>query len=241
MDLGGPQSADTPLPPPIEESAWIEPAPDDRVLVEGGDPAEVAVARESVKLAFLAAIQNLPPKQRAVLILREVLRWRASEVAELLGTSVQSVNSALQRARETMSTRQASLDDPVRPVDEQSTELLSKYVQAFEAYDMEALTDLLHEDANWNMPPYALWLQTHRDIVAWCLGPGIGCQGSRLLPINVNGTPGFAQYKPGAPGRLEPWSIQVVEMDGERISGLTFFLDTDRFFPMWGLPPYLEV
>ena len=240
MDLGAPQSADMPLPPAIEESAWIEPAPDDRVLVSGGDPVEVALARESVKLAFMAALQHLPPKQRAVLILREVLRWRATEVAALMDTSVASVNSALQRARETLNARQVSLDDPQRPMDEASSALLARYVEAFESYDMDALTALLHEDADWNMPPYEMWLQTHRDIVAWCLGPGIACLGSRLIPVEVNGSRGFAQYKPGAAGRLEPWSIQVVEMDGDKISGLTFFLDTARFFPLWGLPPYLD-
>ena len=175
-----------------------------------------------------------------MLILREVLRWRATEVAELLGTSVASVNSALQRARETLQSRQVSLDDPQRPMDEASSALLARYVEAFESYDMDALTALLHEDADWNMPPYAMWLQTHRDIVDWCLGPGIGCKDSRLLPIDVNGSLGFAQYKPGPPGQLEPWSIQVVEMSDGKISGLTFFLDTARFFPLWGLPPYLD-
>jgi RNA polymerase sigma-70 factor (ECF subfamily) len=239
MELGPAQPAGTPLAPPIEEVAWIEPVPDGRV-VSDGDPADVALARESIKLAFMAALQHLPPKQRAVLILREVLRWRASEVAELLGTSVASVNSALQRARETMDRRKVTLDDAARPMDSQSEELLARYVEAFESYDMDALTALLHEDATWNMPPYAMWLNTHPDIVAWCLGPGIGCRGSRLVPIEVNGSRGYAQYKPGAPGRLEPWSIQVVEMSNERISGLTFFLDTKRFFPLFGVPPYLD-
>ena len=239
MDLRPAQSADTPLPPPIEEQAWIEPVPDGRVLSDG-DPAEVALARESIKLAFMAALQHLPPNQRAVLILREVLRWKATEVAELLGTSVASVNSALQRARETLDSRAISLDDPARPMDEASSALLSRYVEAFETYDMDALTALFQEDATWNMPPYDLWLQTHADIAAWCLGTGSGCRGSRLLPISVNGSPGFAQYKPSAPGRLEPWSIQVVELADGKISGVTFFLDTQRFFPMFGLPAYLD-
>jgi len=239
MDLRAAQSADTPLPPPIEEAAWIEPVPDSRVLSDG-DPAQVALARESIKLAFMAALQHLPPNQRAVLVLREVLRWKAAEVAELLGTSVASVNSALQRARETLDSREVSLEDPARPMDAAGAALLSRYVEAFETYDMERLTALFQEDATWNMPPYDLWLQTHEDIAAWCLGTGIACRGSRLLPISVNGSPGFAQYKPGDPGRLEPWSIQVVELADGKISGVTFFLDTQRFFPMFGLPEYLD-
>jgi RNA polymerase sigma-70 factor, ECF subfamily len=240
MDLRPAQSADTPLPRPLLEETWIEPIPDGLVLPVPADPAEAALARESIRLALMATLQHLPPKQRAVLILREVLRWPASEVAELLDTSVAAVNSALQRARETLGSEQLSLEGPQPELDETGRELLARYVQAFESYDMDALTALLHEDATWNMPPYDLWLQTHEDIVKWCLGPGIGCHGSRLLPIEVNGTQGYAQYKPGPDGRLEPWSIQVVEMEGGRISGLTFFLDTQRFFPLWGLPPFLE-
>jgi RNA polymerase sigma-70 factor (ECF subfamily) len=240
MDLRPAQAADTPLPLPLEEAAWIEPVPDGRVLPDGGDPAEQAVARESIKLAFMAALQHLPPRQRAVLILREVLRWHAAEVAELLDTTVASVNSALQRARETLGNRQLSLDAPAPTLGADDDALLARYVDAFERYDMDALTALLHEDATWNMPPYDLWLQTHRDIVDWCLGPGIGCRGSRLIPIAASGSPAFGQYKPGAPGMLEPWSIQVVEIAEGKISGLTFFLDTQRFFPLWGLPPALD-
>jgi RNA polymerase sigma-70 factor (ECF subfamily) len=209
------------------------------VVPDGGDPAEVAVARESVRLAFVAALQHLPPKQRAVLILREVLRWRADEVAELLDTTVASVNSALQRARATLSSTDTT--KRAEPMDEAHHALLSRYVDAFERYDMASLTALLHEDATWNMPPYDLWLQTHPDIVAWCLGPGIGCRGSRLVPIKANGSPGFAQYKPSEePGVLSAWSIQVLELSRGRISGITFFLDTARFFPAFGLPLRIE-
>ena len=243
MDLRPARSADTPLPDPLNEEMWIEPVPDAMVVAGDGDPAQVALARESVRLAFMAALQHLPPKQRAVLILRDVLRWRAAEVAALLDASVASVNSALQRARETLDLRQVSLDDAaaatVEPADEQTSDLLARYVDAFERYDMEALTALLHDDAKWNMPPYDLWLNTHHDIVAWCLGPGIGCRGSRLLPIAVNGSAGFAKYKPGPDGDLVPWSIQVLEMEDGRISGITFFLDTQRFFPLFGLPERL--
>jgi RNA polymerase sigma-70 factor (ECF subfamily) len=177
-----------------------------------------------------------------VLILREVLRWRAEEVAELLDASVASVNSALQRARATLASAHIGSDgaDAASSLDPEQAALLSRYVDAFERYDMDALTALLQEDATWNMPPYAMWLRTHRDIVDWCLGPGVGCRGSRLLPVEANGSPAFGQYKPGADGRLEPWSIQVLELSGGRISGITFFLDTARFFPLFGLPDHLD-
>jgi RNA polymerase sigma-70 factor (ECF subfamily) len=224
----------------LVESAWVEPVPDGRVLPTAGDPAEIAVARESVKLAFVAALQHLPPRQRAVLILREVLRWHADEVAELLDTTVASVNSALQRARATLASDKLKVADEHDPMDAQHTALLTRYVDAFERYDMNALTSLLREDAAWNMPPYAMWLQTHQDIVDWCLGPGIGCDGSRLLPVMANGTRAYGQYKPDPAGGLAPWSVQVVELSGDRISGITFFLDTQRLFPLFGLPDHLD-
>jgi RNA polymerase sigma-70 factor (ECF subfamily) len=239
MDLTEAQTADTPLPTPLPEATWIEPMPDGRVVPDG-DPEDVALARESVRLAFVAALQHLPAKQRAVLILREVLRWPAEEVAELLDTSVASVNSALQRARATLSSRNLEAEATPEPMDDAKRELLSRYVAAFEAYDMDALTSVLHDDAAWNMPPYDLWLQTHEDIVAWCLGTGIGCRGSKLVPVDANGSPAFAQYKPGPDGGHEAWSIQVLELSGDRIAGITFFLDTARFFPMFGLPLRLE-
>jgi len=239
MDLGPASSAHETLGPGLPEAAWIEPIPDERVVPTGGDPADVAVARESIRLAFMAALQHLPPRQRAVLILREVLRWRASEVAELLETTVASVNSALQRARATLSQVRES-GTPTEPMDEERAALLSRYVDAFERYDMDSLTSLLHEDATWNMPPYDLWLQTHADIRYWCLGPGIGCRGSRLISTTANGSPAFGQYKPSPTGGLEPWSIQVLEITDGRISGITFFLDTQRFFPLFGLSPHLD-
>jgi RNA polymerase sigma-70 factor (ECF subfamily) len=241
MDLGSPRSAGAPLGDPLPESAWIVPVPDDRVLVEAGDPAEVADARETIRLAFVAALQHLPPRQRAVLILREVLRWKASEVAELLETTIASVNSALQRARATLATADVEDVDPAR-MDRPQRELLARYVEAFERYDLDSLTSLLREDAAWSMPPYELWLQTHEDVRAWCLGPGIGCRGSRLVPVQANGSPAYGQYKPNEDGTaLEPWSLQVLELDGDRISGITFFLDTERLFPLFGLPLRYEV
>jgi RNA polymerase sigma-70 factor (ECF subfamily) len=240
IDLGPASPASSALGAPLHESAWVEPIPDGRVLPEVADPADLTVARESIRLAFVAALQHLPPRQRAVLILREVLRWRASEVAELLETSVASVNSALQRARATLAER--NLDDGANPgpMDDGQRALLDRYVDAFERYDMDTLTALLHEDANWSMPPYALWLQTHADIVQWCLGPGIGCRGSRLVPTMANGRPAFGQYKPAPDGGLAPWSLQIVDLSGDRISGITFFLDTARLFPLFGLPAHQD-
>ncbi|HEX6330322.1 MAG TPA: sigma-70 family RNA polymerase sigma factor [Actinomycetota bacterium] len=240
MDLGPASAADAPLGAPLPEATWIEPIPDGRVVAEATDPAELAVSRESVRLALVTALQHLPPRQRAVLILRDVLRWRASEVAELLETSVASVNSALQRARATLGAIDPAEAEALRPEDRDQRSLLDRYVDAFERYDMDALTALLREDATWSMPPYELWLRTHRDIRVWCLGPGIGCKGSRLIPVVANGQPGFGQYKPTPDGGLEPWSLQVVEISQGRLVGLSFFLDTERLFPLFGLPPRLD-
>jgi RNA polymerase sigma-70 factor (ECF subfamily) len=239
MDLGPAQSADTPLPAPLPEVTWIEPIPDGSVMPAGGDPAEIAELRESIRLAFVAALQHLPPQQRAVLILREVLRWKATEVAELLETSVASVNSALQRARASLGSQGVESEGPPQPMDEEQQALLDRYVDAFERYDMDSLTSLLREDATWSMPPFDLWLQTHLDIRKWCFGQGIACKGSRLIPTVANGSPAFGQYKPGPDG-LEPWSLQVLEISDGQITGITFFLDTEKLFPLFGLPPGLE-
>ena len=219
----------------LPEVTWIEPIPDR--LVEGnGDPAEVTVARETIRLAFVAALQHLPPRQRAVLILCEVLRWQASEVADLLDTSVAAVNSALQRARATLEATDVSRTPAL--LDEASRELLGRYVAAFEAYDIDALTALLHEDATQSMPPYDLWLRGRDDIFTWWFGPGIGCRGSRVVPtIAANGSPAFGQYKPKETGDgYEPWALQVVEIENGRVVEITFFLDTERVFPLFGLP-----
>ena len=223
----------------LPEVTWIEPIPDGRVVPEG-DPADVAIAHDTIRLAFVAALQHLPPRQRAVLILCEVLRWQASEVAELLETSVASVNSALQRARATLEATDLTTDAPLS-VDAADAELLERYVQAFERYDMEALTALIHEDATQSMPPYDMWLTGRDDIFRWWFGPGIGCQGSRVIPtIAANGAPAFGQYKPAEGGGYEPWALQVIEVRDGKIGELTFFLDTERMFPLFGLPLTLE-
>ena len=238
MDLADPKTADAPLGDALPEATWIGPIPDGHVLPEDGDPAELAVARDSIRLAFIAALQHLPARQRAVLILREVLRWKATEVADLLDTTVASVNSALQRARATLAA--SNLAAGPSALDDAERALLDRYVDAFERYDMDSLTSLLHADATWSMPPYELWLRTHDDIRKWCLGPGIGCNGSRLVPTTANGAPAFGQYKPSPAGGFEPWSLQVLEISGGRISGIIFFLDTASVFPLFGLPPRLE-
>ncbi|WP_430377111.1 sigma-70 family RNA polymerase sigma factor [Streptomyces sp. B1-3] len=228
---------------PRPDHTWLEPMPDNRVLPTVEDPAEAAVAKETVRLAFMAALQQLPPKQRAVLILREVLAWKASEVAELLDTSVASVNSALQRARATLAEReQQGADAAVSdPLDEAQQKLLDRYVKAFEGYDMTALTALLHEDAIMTMPPFDLWLTGHDDITGFMTTLGSACEGSRLIPVQVNGLPGFAQYKPDPEkGGWTPWSIQVLEISDGRLTGFHFFLDTQRWFPLFGVPLHLE-
>ncbi|MFJ8589090.1 sigma-70 family RNA polymerase sigma factor [Streptomyces sp. NPDC093595] len=222
------------------EVTWLEPVPDGRVLPSAADPAETAVSRETVRLAFVAALQHLPPKQRVVLILREVLAWKASEVAELLDTSVASVNSALQRARATLAESAPADTDVADPLDEEQRQLLERYVAAFEGYDMAALTALLHEDATLSMPPYDLWLRGHDDITGWMLGVGEVCRGSRLLPVVANGTPAFAHYHPDPDGGFSPWALMVIEITDGKVAGITSFLDVRRWFPLFGLPERLE-
>jgi RNA polymerase sigma-70 factor (ECF subfamily) len=240
MDLGGAQSPDVANLNTLGETTWIQPIPSSLIAAEG-DPAEVAVARETVRLAFVAALQHLPPRQRAVLILREVLRWKASEVAELLDTSVASVNSALQRARATLAERDLSATDLSTPPDEADRELLARYVEAFESYDMDALGSLIREDAIQSMPPYDMWLRGRADIFEWWLGAGIGCRGSRVLAApSANGSPTFGQYKPNPEGGYDPWALQVLEISDGRIAEFTFFLDTAPLFPLFGLPSRLD-
>ncbi|TME56329.1 MAG: sigma-70 family RNA polymerase sigma factor, partial [Chloroflexi bacterium] len=236
MDLG-------PAVEPLEKNLnarsdkmWIEPIPETLIAPER-DPAELAVEKESIRLAFVAALQQLPARQRAVLILREVLRWEASEVAELLDTSVASVNSALQRARATLAESKLTTTDAPPPLSDEDRAMLERYVAAFERYDIKALTSLIREDAIQSMPPYDMWLSGRDDVLAWWFGPGIGCRGSRVLPtISANGMPAFAQYKPSPNGGFDPWAIQVLELSGGRIAEFTFFLDTERMFPLFGMP-----
>jgi len=223
------------------EATWVEPIRDD-ALSGAEDPAEMVVRRETIRLAFVAALQHLPPRQRTALILCEVLRWKAGEVAELLETSTASVNSALQRARETVQTSELSDGAAASALGEPEKEFLERYVAAFEAYDIDALTAVIAEDASQSMPPYDLWLQGREDIFTWWFGPGSECRGSKLLAApRANGCVAYGQYKPSPSGaRHDPWALQVVELsDDGRVGRLTFFLDTERLFPLFGLPPRL--
>jgi RNA polymerase sigma-70 factor, ECF subfamily len=237
MDLGPSREPIAENLTTLPEVTWIEPMPDSRVVPAEGDPAEVTAVRETVRLALVAALQHLPPRQRAVLILCEVLRWKAAEVAELLDTSVASVNSALQRARATLDASDVEAVHASPSVDKADDELLSRYVEAFEQYDMDALVSLIHEDATQSMPPYDLWLRGREDILSWWVGPGATCRGSRLTPTTAaNGAPAFGHYRPSPDGGYEPWALQVLEIEDGRIVEFTFFLDTARVFPLFGLP-----
>ncbi len=213
---------------------WVEPIPDALALPAAADcdPEERAVLRESIQLAFVAALQYLPPRQRAVLLLTQVLDWPAAEVADALGVTVPAVNSALQRARASLAARNPAVAP--RALSAEQRELVARYVAAFEQYDVGTLVALLHEEATLSMPPYDLWLRGHAAITAWLRGPGAGCEGSRLVPVAAcGGTPAFAQYRRGGD---EPWALVVLELSGGRIASMTSYLDVATLFPRFGLP-----
>ena len=236
MDLVSSSSGDSEAGPRLPESKWIQPIPDGRAVQPTEDPAELTATRETIRVAFIAALQHLPARQRAVLILREVLRWKASEVAELLDTSVVSVNSALQRARSTLAASNVADSDVLMPEDDEQRELLTRYVDAFERFDIDSLVALLHEDATMSMPPYELWLEGAGELRKWLLGAGSGCRGSRFEPVVANGSPAFAQWRAGGPdGGFDAWAIHVLRVSDGRISGIDFFVDPD-LFPLFGLP-----
>jgi RNA polymerase sigma-70 factor (ECF subfamily) len=236
MDLMSPQAADAPVPEVTAENVWLQPVADSRVLPMSGDPAELAAEKESIRLAFVAALQHLPARQRAVLILREVLRWQASEVAELLDTSVASVNSALQRARATID--ELNLDEATHPSavdDEKAQELLAQYMDAFERYDINSLVGLLADDVRFSMPPFPMWLQGPVEVENWMLGNGIGCKDSKVVSTWANGSPVVANYKPDGKGGYQPWAAAVLEISGDKIVGVHNFIG-DHVFTSLGLP-----
>lgn len=235
MDLGPVSTADVTLGEPLAGETWLEPIATGRAVAADLDPADKAVQSESIRLAFVAALQELPPKQRAVLILREVLRWPAADVAALLDTTVAGVNSALQRARATLDADDRVAHDTVDDASDRA--LLGQYLEAFEDFDLDRLIALLHEDATHSMPPWALWLQGATEWRRWLDGgPGQHCEGSRLLPIEVNGGLGFAQYRPSGPGgRHEPWALHLLEVVDGKIADITYFVGVD-YFTAFGLP-----
>jgi RNA polymerase sigma-70 factor, ECF subfamily len=238
IDLFEVGSASGHVDPPTDEIPWIGPLPDARIGA-GGDPAEEAELRDSVRLAFVTALQHLPARQRAVLILREVLKWKASEVAELLDTTVVSVNSALQRARATLADHGVTAGSAPAPVDPAQQELLARYVDAFERFDIEALVAILHEDATMQMPPWPLWLRGNDEWRRWLLGPGAECRGSRIAAVEANGAPAFAQWRADPAGGWSAWAIHVLSISGGVIAGIDFFVDPG-YFALFDLPVHLE-
>ena len=216
---------------------WLEPIPDARALPSDADPFELTALRQSTRLAFVAALQRLPPRQRAALLLTEVLGWSATEVAESLETSIAAVNSAVQRARATLGNRESGSAEGA--LTDAQSKLLERYVDAFHRYDVDDLVALLREDATLSMPPYTLWLRGPDAIRGWLLGRGIGCRGSRLVRTAACGSPAFGQYHPGPDGTLEPWAIIVLELTEDRIAAWNSFLDTEKLFPLFGLSPSL--
>ncbi|MFT3770493.1 MAG: sigma-70 family RNA polymerase sigma factor [Minicystis sp.] len=239
MDLGPAGSAEGPVPDVLPDATWVLPIPDGRVLSASYDPAELVSSRETIRLAFVTALQKLPPRQRAVLLLREVLSWEATEVAELLDTTVASVNSALQRARATLAAEDVKTET-YQPMGAAQQALLGRYVEAFERFDVDSLVSLLHEEATLSMPPLPLWLRGRASIRTWLLGLGSGCRGSRLVPTVANGSPAFGQYRSDGAGGFAPWALQILEMNAGAIVGMVSFLDTPQLFPLFGLPPRPE-
>ena len=223
--------------PQRPRETWIEPIPDAAALPDEAtcDPEEYALLRESIRLAFVAALQYLPPRQRAVLLLTQVLSFSAAEAAECLAMTVPAVNSALQRARATLDARNPAVVP--RALSAEQEELVRRYMEAFERYDVSALTALLHEEATLSMPPYDMWLQGHESIARWLSTYGIGCKGSRIVPVQAcGGTPAFAQWRDGG---ATPWAIVLLELADDRITGMTSYLDVETLFPRFGLPMQL--
>ncbi|MET8049040.1 sigma-70 family RNA polymerase sigma factor [Streptosporangium sp. NPDC005286] len=236
MDLSRAADGGPSIGEPVSERIWIQPVPDGLVLPTDGDPEELAVRRETIRLAFVAALQHLPPRQRVVLILRDVLRWKAGEVANLLETTVASVTSALQRARSTLKTVDVMPGEPLRPSDPGQRELLARYCSAFERHDITALVALLHEDATMSMPPFTWWLRGRDRIEQALLDPNASCAGARLVPAAANGSPAFWQTRPGPDGVHVPFGLVLLDVSEGLISGITTYLDADRLIPLFGAP-----
>ncbi len=251
IDLADPGTAESPLGAPLPEAAWVLPIASGQVADPDADPAARATERESLRLAFVAALQHLPARQRVVLVLREVLRWSAKEVAEMLETSVASVNSALQRARATLDELDlADSDAPARPSSEDESRLLEQYLEAFAEYDIDRIVALLRYDVVFDMPPLPLWVRGPGDVHDFMLGPGAACRGSKLIALSANGLPAYAGYKPDPEsGTWVPWSVTLLEMEPEgaaraprSLTGVHNFLAPfmPNLFASFGLPEHLD-
>jgi RNA polymerase sigma-70 factor (TIGR02960 family) len=230
----GPAAEGGDLGAPLPPDRFMEPMPDAR-LFGVTDPAERVVGRETVRLAFLAALQRLSPRQRAALVLREVLAFSAQETAEILDSTVASVNSAVQRARAALAADPPAPADVLDPEDEQQRELLDRYVAAFEAHDVDGLARLLREDATSSMPPFAWWLAGASRIAA-AMAASDACAGDRLVPAAINGSPGFGQYRPGPDGEQHPFAVILLELRDNRVAHIVTFLGTAARFTEFGLP-----
>jgi RNA polymerase sigma-70 factor, ECF subfamily len=238
MSLVPPSSGDTDLGPPTTETAWVTPIPDSRVVAPDADPAESVMARDSIRLAFIAALQHLQPKPRAVLLLRDVLGWHADEVADALDTTVTAVHSMLRRARRTMAERDTTHDNGPA-LGESEWKLVARYVDAFERFDIDALVALLRDDATLSMPPIPGWLRGAASIARYWRGQGSDCRGSHLLQTRANGLSAFGSYRPAPDGSYQPFAIQLIEITDGRISGLHAFLEPG-LFALFGLPAQLN-
>ncbi len=220
--------------PELPREHWVEPALDSLVVPNDADPSEQLVLRQSIRLAFVTALQHLPARQRAALLLAEVLGWSAGDIADALDATVASVNSALQRARATMS--ELDHDEAPSTLTPEQSKTVQHYVDAFLRYDVDSLVRLLRDDATLSMPPIDFWLQGPEPIRAWLSGPGSGCRGSKLVPLAVNGLPAFAQYRFDPARGFYAWAVLVLELAGDRISGWNAYLDVQKLFPRFGLP-----
>lgn len=237
IELGPSRSGPGELGEPLSAERFVEPMPDARVIT-AADPAAIVEQRETVRLAFVAALQALAPRQRAVLVLRDVLQFSAEETAAVLDASVASVNSALQRARATLSANRPAAGEILRPDDVEQRDLLERYVAAFEAHDIPALRLLLRDDAMSSMPPFAWWLDGG-DVIADVMASSDACVGDRLVPVAFNGSPGFGQYRLDEAGVHRPFALLQVETVEGRVSHLTTFLGSASRFAEFGLPDML--
>jgi RNA polymerase sigma-70 factor (ECF subfamily) len=235
----GPASTTGDLGAPLPDAQWVEPLADSR-LAQVTDPSELAVRRESVRLAFVAALQWLPPRQRAALVLRDVLGFTAAETAQILECSAAATNSALQRARTTMEQHRPAPAQEAAPDDPAQRQLLRDYVEAFESHDVDRLIGLLADDVRFGMPPFLWWLQGPHSIGAAVDAGAEFCARDRMVPGDVaNGCLTLGQYRPGPDGVLRPFALLLLERRGDRIAEIVTYLGSGDRFAEFGLPEQL--